>query len=62
MEIIKYLLENFDLDGHNANDLAAAKAYIQANFSADDAVEFANILITINELPKELTQAITNMI
>jgi len=60
MEILKYLMENFYVDGEN--DIQDLISHIKANFTADDACELANVLVLIDNMPKELSQPIWDMI
>lgn len=54
-KILNYMMENWGCDEIDAD---AVKEYINKECSADDAVEYANILVYINEVQKEINEYI----
>lgn len=58
-KIINYLIENF---GCEEIDNDAAMKFIKENCNNDDCVEFANLLVYIENINKELCQFIFNRI
>ena len=49
-------MENYEVDNMSPEDMETLWKKIEAKFGRDDYTEMANILVLINELPKELRQ------
>jgi len=56
MEILKYLIANFNID--DDNDIAAIQKYLANNYDQEDCVEFANILVLCENLKPNVCQPI----
>lgn len=56
MKLLAFLMENYEVDNMSPEDMETLWKKIEAKFGRDDYTEMANILVLINELPKELRQ------
>lgn len=54
MKILKYLMENYNLD--DINDIKALWEGLDIIATRDECTEFANILVLMENLPKNLCQ------
>lgn len=61
MEILKFLNERYVVGETTKEEAAEIMAEVKVKFTQDDAVEFANLVILISELPKECCEEIYSM-
>lgn len=58
MKILQYLLKNYDFDDFTNGELRIIINSIKNNYSKSDYIEFANIIVLIENLDPKITQAI----
>jgi len=56
MKLLEFLMENYEVDNMSPELRAELEAQIEAKFERDDYVEMANVLVLLDNLPKDLLQ------
>lgn len=58
MKILQYLLKNYDFDDFTSSELRIIVNTIKHKFEKEDYIEFANIIVLIENLDPKITQTI----